>query len=99
MIAMDILRCRDGSYYVGSTHNLDARMQQLPSGRGSGNTSSRLLIELVFAEACTTADETYALEKRVQGWSRVKREALIRGDDHLLPGLSRTRFDRRDTSG
>src|SRR5690606_37930332 len=36
-----------------------------------------------------TVAEAYALEKRVQGWSRAKREALIRGEYHLLPGLSR----------
>ena len=95
MIAMYILRCSDGSYYVGSTRNLDARMQQHAAGEGSRYTSTRTPVELVFRQECATVAEAYALEKRVQGWSRAKREALIRGEYHLLPGLSRKRFDRR----
>lgn len=83
-----MLRCGDGSYYVGSTRNLDVRMEQHGSGRGSVYTSTRLPVELVFAEEYDRVDEAYAREKQIQGWSRAKREALIRGNFTGLPMLS-----------
>ena len=96
MIAMYILRCSDDSYYVGSTRNLDARMQQHASGQGSSYTSRRMPLELVYAQEFATVAEAYAAEKQVQGWSRAKREALIRGERHLLPELSRKDFTCAD---
>ncbi len=92
MIAMYILRCADGSYYVGSTRDLEGRMQQHATGAGSRYTSARMPVELVFVQECADVGEAYAAEKKVQGWSRAKREALIRGETQLLPGLSRKRF-------
>lgn len=46
-----------------------------------------LLSLLVFAEE-------YEREKQVQGWSRAKREALIRGDYDDLPTLARKDFEK-----
>jgi len=89
-----ILRCADGSYYVGSTRNLTLRLEQHSSGSVPSYTSTRLPVELVWAAEFDRIDEAYALEKRIQGWSRRKREALIRGDFDALPGLSRKRQPR-----
>jgi putative endonuclease len=98
MIAMYMLRCLDGSYYVGSARNLDARMQQHAAGEGCAYTSRRMPVELVYAQEFGTVAEAYAAEKRVQGWSRAKREALIRGEQHLLPALSKKRFARENNT-
>jgi len=89
-----MLRCSDGSYYVGSTRDLDHRIQQHAAGEGSAYTKRRMPVELVFAQEFDRIDEAYACEKQVQGWSRRKREALIAGDYELLPELSRKRFPR-----
>ncbi len=89
-----ILRCRDDSYYVGSTRSLDARVAQHTAGMGAEYTRHRLPVELVWAHECERVDEAFALEKKVQGWSRAKREALIRGDFDALPGLSRSSYRR-----
>jgi putative endonuclease len=89
-----MLRCRDGSYYVGSTTNLEGRVFQHQSGIGADYTKSRLPVELVWAHECERVDEAFALEKRIQGWSRAKREALIRGDYDALPWLSRGSYRR-----
>ncbi len=86
-----LLRCRDGSYYVGSTTHLEARLHEHRSGRGAAYTRRRLPVELVFAQECEQVAEAFALEKRYQGWSRAKREALVRGDFVALPALSRGR--------
>jgi putative endonuclease len=98
VIAMYMLRCRDGSYYVGSTRNLDARMAQHASGFGSEYTRSRMPVELVYFIECEHVADAFALEKRVQGWSRAKREALIAGRFDLLRGLSGSRYRREGTA-
>jgi len=92
MIATYILRCGDGSYYVGSTRDLDHRMEQHHAGMGCRYTSKRMPIRLVWCREFDRIDEAYALEKTLQGWSRRKREALIEGRFDDLPALSRKHF-------
>ena len=94
-----ILRCRDESFYVGSTRSLETRLIQHASGKGAEYTRRRLPVELVFAHECESIAEAYALEKRIQSWSRAKRLALIEGRVQDLPGLSRKNFDRRAVRG
>ena len=89
-----ILRCADGSYYVGSTRNLENRVSQHSAGVGAKYTRNRLPIELVFAQEYPWVDEAYGREKQIQGWSRRKREALIAGEYNDLPRLSRKVFPR-----
>ena len=92
VIAAYMLRCCDGSYYVGSTRGLEHRMMQHYSGRGAEYTASRMPVELVWFEAFDRIDEAYAREKQVQGWSRSKREALIGGRIADLRALAKKRF-------
>jgi predicted GIY-YIG superfamily endonuclease len=94
MAWMYILKCTDGSYYVGSTRNLDLRLSQHQSGKGSLYTSGRLPVEVVYAEEYERITDAYAREKQVQNWSRAKREALINGKPELLSALAKKRFDK-----
>jgi len=87
-----ILLCSDGSYYVGSTRNLEHRVWQHSTGQGSTYTSTRLPIQLVFAQEYDNVGDAYAREKQIQGWSRKKREALIAGEFNELPRLSKKQF-------
>ena len=57
-------------------------------GGGLGYTSTRLPVELVYAEEFQTVREAMARERQVKGWSRKKKEALIAGDFDLLVKLS-----------
>jgi predicted GIY-YIG superfamily endonuclease len=86
-----ILRCSDGSYYTGHTDNLDIRMSQHTDGIGSKYTAKRRPLELIWATDCQTREEAFELERRLHGWSRAKKEALMRGDLEALPGLARNR--------
>ncbi len=88
-----ILRCRDSTYYVGSTTHLPMRLQQHQSGRSASYTRHRRPVELVWSAEFRSVAEAFAFEKRVQGWSRRKREALIEGRFDDLPGLA-SRADR-----
>ncbi len=83
-----ILKCADGSYYVGSTTFLEARLGQHQVGEGARYTRRRLPATLVFAHETDSAAEAFFLEKRIQGWSRAKREALINGDLDALRRLA-----------
>ena len=87
-----ILLCGDGSFYVGSTRNLDLRMHQHATGKGSAYTAKRMPVELVWAHEFDNVAEAYAMEKKVQGWSKAKRRALVEGRFDDLPALSRKRF-------
>ena len=99
MAWMYILECADGSYYVGSTMNLEHRIFQHQQGLGAKYTSSRLPVKLVYGEEYDRVADAYAREKQVQGWRRAKREALIKGDPELLPTLAKKVFDKRKLGG
>lgn len=79
---MYILECSDGSYYTGSTNNLELRLNQHQAGKGANHTKKRLPVKLVYFEEFDRIDEAFYREKQVQGWSRKKKEALING----MPG-------------
>jgi putative endonuclease len=86
-----ILRCSDGSYYVGLTKaGLDKRIAEHVSGTFEGYTSTRRPVTLVWSENFLSLVDAIACERRIKGWRRVKKEALIRGDVEALRGLSRT---------
>ncbi|WP_120076435.1 GIY-YIG nuclease family protein [Aurantiacibacter odishensis] len=86
-----LLRCNDGSYYAGHTDNLEFRLVQHASGALGGYTAQRLPVTLVWSERFPTRDEAFAAERRIKGWSRAKKEALIAGDWELVSRLARNR--------
>lgn len=83
-----ILECSDGSYYTGSTIDIEVRVKQHQDGRGANYTKKRLPVKLVFLEEFQRIDDAFYREKQLQGWSRVKKEALINGEFNKLPNLS-----------
>ena len=84
-----MLRCSDGSYYTGHTDNLEHRIGLHQQGEGVGYTSTRRPVEVVFTQQCTTREEALAAELQIKGWSRKKKEALVRGDWAAIKGLSK----------
>lgn len=95
---MYILECADGSYYTGSTNDLDARVIEHQNGEGANYTKKRLPVRLVYFEEYDRIDDAFYREKQVQGWSRKKKQALINGEFHKLPSLSRSRSSRATSS-
>ena len=89
-----ILRCADGSFYVGSTTDLRRRVGQHERGEGAAYTRRRLPVELVFSQEFDRVDDAFTVEKQAQNWSRAKRIALIEGRLDLLPALAKKRFAR-----
>jgi putative endonuclease len=88
-IFLYILRCRDGSYYVGTTRDsLERRVAEHNAGSFGGYTSSRRPVQLVFHQEFDRILDAIAAERQVKGWRREKKEALIRGDYAALPKLA-----------
>ena len=88
-----ILKCSDGSYYVGSARGetMDRRMTEHQSGSLGGYTSSRRPVELVWSEWFQSITDAIGVERQIKGWSRAKKEALIAGAYNQLPELSKRR--------
>jgi putative endonuclease len=85
---MYILECNDGSFYVGSTKQIQLRINQHEAGEGADYTKNRLPIKLVYYEEFTRIDWAFNREKQIQGWNRNKKIALIKGESNLLPELA-----------
>lgn len=83
-----ILECSDGSYYTGSTVDLDKRMVQHQEGNGANHTKKRLPVKLIYVEEYDSIAKAFYREKQIQGWKRAKKEALIRGEIRELPSLA-----------
>jgi putative endonuclease len=77
-----MLRCRDGSYYIGSAtgSDLERRVSEHQAGAFPGYTSSRRPVELVWSEHFDRITDAIAAERQIKGWSRAKKEALAKGD-------------------
>lgn len=88
---MYILECADGSYYTGSTRNLERRLWEHQNGLGANHTAKRLPVRLVYCEECDRIDDAFYREKQIQGWSRKKKQALIAGDTNQLHRLAECR--------
>ena len=76
-----ILKCSDCSYYTGHTDNLEKRVaQHQTKSYPTCYTATRLPVELVYTQAFETREEALASERQIKGWSRKKKEAMMRGD-------------------
>lgn len=84
-----ILHCADGSYYTGHTDNLERRIGQHQSGEIGGYTATHKPISLVFSQECPSREEALRAERQLKGWSRKKKEAMMRGDWTTINQLSR----------
>jgi len=87
-----MLRCADGSYYVGTARvALEQKVAEHNAGHYRGYTANRRLVTLVFSQWFERISDAIAAERQVKGWSRVKKEALMRGDFEGLKILSKRR--------
>jgi putative endonuclease len=91
-----MLRCADGSYYVGSATGDDVggRVDQHNAGSHKGYTFSRRPVVLVWSEHFDRITDGIAAERQLKGWSRAKKEALLRTDWAKVTELARRRAGR-----
>jgi len=91
-----MLRCADGTYYIGSAtgEDLSMRVAEHNVGKFQGYTSTRRPVMLVWSEHFDRITDAIAAERKLKGWSRAKKEALIAGDWDKVSQLSRRRAGR-----
>jgi predicted GIY-YIG superfamily endonuclease len=75
-----MLRCADRSFYLGHTDNLEQRIGRHAAGEIVGYTHTRRPVQLVWCQEFATREEALTAERRIKGWNRAKKEALIIGD-------------------
>ena len=93
-----MLHCRGGAFYVGHTDNLQRRVGEHESGLIPGFTANKLPVVLVWSEEFPTRIEALASERRIKGWSRAKKMALIRGDWSRISALAKGKSDASTSS-
>ena len=81
-------RCSDGPFYVGHTNDLEHRLAAHERGAIEGYAPSRRPVELVFSDRFSRRLEAFHRERQIEGWSRARKEALIKGDRDGLVELS-----------
>jgi putative endonuclease len=85
-----MLRCADGSYYVGSARlGLERRVSEHNAGTFAGYTSKQRPVSLVWSQHFLNITDAIAAERQIKGWSRAKKEALIREDYEAIQRLSK----------
>src|ERR1700675_4034124 len=91
-----ILRCCDGSYYVGTARgSLESTVAQHKAGTFQGYTASRRPVELIFSQWFDRITDAIENERKLKKWSRAKKEAFVKGDIATLRQLSARRLPHR----
>jgi putative endonuclease len=86
-----ILRCADEAFYVGTTRgSLERRVGEHNAAAFEGWTAKRRPVRLVYHQNFADIVDAIAAERRIKGWRREKKEALIDGRFDLLPELAKS---------
>lgn len=84
-----ILECADGSFYVGSTRNLERRIYQHQNRKGAKHTIRFFPVRLVYFEKFCRIKSAFIRERQIKGWRREKKLALINGFENELIRLAK----------
>jgi predicted GIY-YIG superfamily endonuclease len=93
-----VLKCADGRYYTGQTDNLERRIAEHQAGGYCDFTARRRPVTLMWSEAFSTRVEALSAERRIKPWSRLKKEAMFRGDWSAVSHFARPPSERPSTS-
>jgi putative endonuclease len=77
-----MLHRADDSFYVGSAtgNDLSKRIAEHETGAYPGYTYFSRPVWLVWSEQFDRITDAIAVERKIKGWSRKKKEALMKGD-------------------
>jgi putative endonuclease len=91
-----IVKCSDDSYYTGVTNNLENRIAEHNEGKDVRSyTFKRRPVELVWSDMTFDINQAIELEKQIKGWSRAKKEALIKEDWKRIVELSNKKSEKK----
>ena len=87
-----IVACKDWSYYIGITNDLEKRLWEHNTGQDENSyTYSRRPVELKYFETFADVNQAIAREKQLKGWSRKKKQALIAENFNRLKELAKSK--------
>ncbi|WP_347374373.1 GIY-YIG nuclease family protein [Aequorivita sp. Q41] len=87
-----ILKCSDNSFYTGITNDLSTRFDQHKKGLNKNcYTYKRRPLVLKFHQEFNDVLQAIYFEKKLKGWTKAKKQALIDGDGKMLQILSECR--------
>ena len=76
-----ILECSNGTFYTGSTGDLQKRLEAHQKGLDpKAYTYPLRPVKCVYAEEFPTKSQALDAERQIKGWSHAKKQALIEGD-------------------
>jgi putative endonuclease len=74
-----ILKCNDGTFYTGSTNDLQKRLHEHNNAKnGAHYTKIRRPVELVYSEELATYAEARAREAEIKRMSRSEKIEIIK---------------------
>lgn len=82
-----ILCCGDGTFYTGWTNNLEKRLSDHQTGRGSKYTRARLPVKLVYYETFLTKEAAMSREYAIKKMTRKAKEQLIKKSEMHNPNV------------
>ena len=94
-----MLHCNGGTFYTGHTDNLEARLAQHERGEVRGYTHDHLPVVLVWAQDFGSRLEALEAERKIKGWSRAKKLALIHGDWAAISAHAKKKDSPSTSSG
>ena len=85
--AVYVLACADGSLYTGYTTDVDRRVAEHDAGEGAKYTRGRTPVDLVHVERFDSRSAALSREHEIKGFSRSRKERLVRESDGPDEGL------------
>jgi len=79
-----ILRCGDGTFYIGTARDIAARLALHTSGKGAKYTRSRGPLAVVWQEGPMTVSRALRREHQLKQLTRKQKEAFVSGElEHI----------------
>ena len=85
-----ILKCGNGSYYIGHTQDLTMRCARHVSKTGARHTAQNGVAGLLYHETIASEIDAIHRERQIKRWCRAKKAALLAGNMNQLHHLSRS---------
>jgi len=87
-----LLRCSNGTYYVGHTDDVARRLEEHNTGKGAEHTRKYRPVHLLYTEPFETEQDALRREMQIKHWSHAKKAALVAGDLPELKQLAKRRI-------
>jgi len=73
-----IVKCKGGTYYTGSTNDLENRIMLHNSGRGAKYLRGKAPVELVYTRGCRDFKNALRAERDIKKLSHKEKEEIVR---------------------